>query len=566
MMCIGVQRYTFRARSPIVSNAKFQMFLPGDFVAGDDKPKVFAELASVIAIVATLEGGVISFLKASGVPNDLGALYGSAIKDLIWVVTCGAALIVAFVFLHYFETLGAGAEPAGSGVRERFDKERRRLADYLDADDSYAARLKTFLGWIDYFFDGNSQPTQRAYTLSEPAHAWSASAYDRCLLLALVYPILAIIFCWTVAGHVGPVESALGLRGDAAWEQRLIAFVSLLFLPITYWKFFRASGSYRVVWGIAFLVAFASAVAFAFAVTGAFAVIFASTGAFAFALAVTGAVAVTIAIAFAVTGAFAFAVAVAVSYLSSKARERGWQGVFLVIYTAIMFGLCFAAARSFSAPEKAIFIQWMVAKPLLLFLGLFTLVNAPFDWLSLGLTRLLLRYGIQKGGWWPYVLAVIDAVVASALITLLAVAMAWSNDLFNCLAEQGGGEEARVLPPAAFYLGMLEKDPWSPEFWWVYATLFSTMIPSVINLFIAGFSFLRTLPWSRNFVLANMREDETMPVVARLVSASILTAQVALAWPLAIAAQLFLTYVVLWQFMPNIGLGILHLTEKLSFA
>jgi hypothetical protein len=202
----------------------------------------------------------------------------------------------------------------------------------------------------------------------------------------------------------------------------------------------------------------------------------------------------------------------------------------------------------------------------LLFLGLFTLVNAPFDWLSLGLTRLLLRYGIEKGGHWPYVLAVIDAVVASLLITILALAMAWSTDLFNYLVEQGRAEQTRVLPPSTFYLGMLERDPAAPEFWWVYAMLFSTMIPSVINLFIAGFSFLRTLPWARNFLLSNMREGETMPIVARLISSSILAGQVALAWPLAIAAQVFLTYVVLWQIMPRLGLGILHLAEKFSFG
>jgi hypothetical protein len=29
------------------------------------------------------------------------------------------------------------------------------------------------------------------------------------------------------------------------------------------------------------------------------------------------------------------------------------------------------------------------------------LLNAPFDWASLGLTRALLRRGLELGGWWP---------------------------------------------------------------------------------------------------------------------------------------------------------------------
>ena len=41
--------------------------------------------------------------------------------------------------------------------------------------------------------------------------------------------------------------------------------------------------------------------------------------------------------------------------------------------------------------------------------GLLTLLNAPFDWASLGLTRALLRRGLELGGWWPYLLALVDA-------------------------------------------------------------------------------------------------------------------------------------------------------------
>jgi hypothetical protein len=242
-----------------------------------------------------------------------------------------------------------------------------------------------------------------------------------------------------------------------------------------------------------------------------------------------------------------------------------WRAKFLAIFTVIMFLFCLAATRYFSGWQVVGHGGWGDAGPKILFFGLLTLVNAPFDWLSLGLTRFLLRYGIQLGGLWPYALAVVDAVVASALITLLALAMVWLTDLFNYLAEQGGGEKAPILPPMPFYLGMLHKQPFAPEFWWAYATLFSTMIPSVINLSIAGFSFLRGFPPARKFLLSHMREGETMPVITRLIAATILTAQGAAAWTLAIVAQIVLTYVVLWHAMPRLGLGILDLVEKLTF-
>lgn len=552
-------------------------------MAGDEKPSTFAELASALAVIGALAGGAITFLTASGLADDLGAAYGVAVKNLIMSFAGFFAAVFGLVFLWYFESLGGGAEAAGSGLRGRFDGERARLSRYRAADDGYAQRLKAFLAWIDRFFDGDNLPSQRARILSEPAHVWTAAAYDRCLLLAFLYPVVVIFFCWTIAGHLGPAESALGLREANGWF-RAGTTGSLVILGLSSSKFMRAVGLPKIFWGVACLSAIT--VAFDFAGAGAVAVSFASVVVLfavsyrigANAIAFTIAFAVLLAVVGAVASIFDFVVSVVVSvlvivagpllvvFLSDKSKKEGWSGVFLGVFSGLMFALCLLSVGVLSMLGTAENIGWLDAETLLLILGLFTLVNATFDWLSLGLTRFLLRYGIEKGGYWPYALAIVDAIVASLLITILALAMAWSTDLFNFLAEQGGGEQARVLPPSRFYLGMLERDPAAPEFWWLYATLFSTMIPSVINLFIAGFSFLRTLPWSRNFVLSNMREGETMPVVARLISSSILTAQVALAWPLAIAAQVFLTYVVLWQIMPRLGLGILHLVETLGFV
>jgi hypothetical protein len=83
-------------------------------------------------------------------------------------------------------------------------------------------------------------------------------------------------------------------------------------------------------------------------------------------------------------------------------------------------------------------------------------------------------------------------------------------------------------------------------------------------LFIAGFSFLRSFSPIRDFLVENMREGETMPAATRLAAAAILTSQGALAWILAIGAQIVLTYIVLWQLLPRIGLGILKLAEALT--
>ncbi|MGH6840124.1 MAG: hypothetical protein ACREDT_15315, partial [Methylocella sp.] len=143
------------------------------------------------------------------------------------------------------------------------------------------------------------------------------------------------------------------------------------------------------------------------------------------------------------------------------------QGVFLSLFLPAMILGCLGAAYAFPT------------FPLLLFLGLLTLLDAPFDWASLGLTRALMRRGLELGGWWPYLLALADALLAAIIIALLALTMVISVQAFDELAVHGGGAKAAVLPLDALFDG-IAKNPTAPEYWWAYALLLSTMIPSLI--------------------------------------------------------------------------------------
>jgi hypothetical protein len=80
--------------------------------------------------------------------------------------------------------------------------------------------------------------------------------------------------------------------------------------------------------------------------------------------------------------------------LSYVAIKNRWQGLFLLLFLVGMMLICLYAADLLSA-----LLCWVAAGPLLLILGLLTLINAPFDWTSLGLTRALLRRGLELGGW-----------------------------------------------------------------------------------------------------------------------------------------------------------------------
>jgi len=219
---------------------------------------------------------------------------------------------------------------------------------------------------------------------------------------------------------------------------------------------------------------------------------------------------------------------------------------------------CLAAAGMLGQAEG-----WPLSGALLLFFGLLTVINAPFDWAALGLTRALLRRGLELGGWYPYALALADALAAAGVIALLAVVSVLGVQAFGDLAAHAGGEKARILPLGPLFDG-IAANPSAPEYWWAYAMLFSTMIPSLLNLMIGGASLLRGVPWLTAALLRAMPERRAPRSFDRTWIAGVLTAQVLLGVLLGIAVQAFLVYVVIVLLLPVFGLDLLGLARAVA--
>jgi hypothetical protein len=207
---------------------------------------------------------------------------------------------------------------------------------------------------------------------------------------------------------------------------------------------------------------------------------------------------------------------------------------------------------------------WGGSGPMLLFLGLLTLLNAllnaPFDWVSLGLTRALLRRGLELGGWWPYLLALVDAALAAVIIACLALVMVIGVQAFDELAVHGGGEQAAVLPIDKLFDGIANNRA-APEYWWAYALLLSSMIPSIINLAIGGMAFTRGIPWLARLLLQWIPEGKAVPEYKRQPAAIGLTIQMFAGAGLGIAAQAFLAWGLIFHLMPWIGLDLLDMAR-----
>jgi hypothetical protein len=545
-------------------------------MAEDSAGKVLGALVS--AAVAALPS------LTAGFTGVIGSMLATVLSVLGGI--CGP---VAFlIYRRYVGVLGAGARPKGSPARLAYDALRENLSEGNIATRLYARWLSAFLDAVDRFFGdaGLADRTlfPRAFGLKTPAPLWTAPAFDRCLTLALIYPIVTIFVIWAVSGHVGPAEAALGLKPELTGWRRGVAIAVVGFPIFAYWRAMRTKGWKFCAWFTVISGAFGFAVAVigpvalavalvavgAFAVTGVVAVALAIAIAVAVAAAVAGAIAIAFAAVFAVAFAIvadvvfvvaiaiaiAFAIAVAIPWLSDIAVKHGWQGVFLSIFLFGMILVCPVAANLLSPLET-----WDVAGPLLLFLGLLTLLNAPFDWASLGLTRALLRRGLELSGWWPYLLALVDAVLAAVIVAALALTMVIGVQAFDGLAVHGGGKP--VLDLDDLFDG-IAAHPADPEYWWLYALLLSTVIPSLINLMIGGASLLRGVPGLPSLILRFMPVGKAVPTFERNWIALVLTLQVALGAILGVAAQALLVVGVIGYVMPWLGLGLLDMARDVA--
>ena len=239
------------------------------------------------------------------------------------IVVAGLVAVPLYLGLRYYVVLGRAAKRHGSEKRESYDKLRARIEAGGTPALVYNRALAYALDCVDRFFGDPERADESWFTRLTGWDAtgarWTARAYDRCLLLALVYPVASVFVVWTISGQVGVAEATLALPPHAPDWRRALSAAVMIGAGYAAWRGVRASGWRTIAWN-AVAVAGADAVAVALALAGAVvvavfvaaAVAGAVAGAvdFAFAFAVAFAVAIDFALAVALALAFAVAVAV----------------------------------------------------------------------------------------------------------------------------------------------------------------------------------------------------------------------------------------------------------------
>ena len=374
----------------------------------------------------------------------------------------------------------------------------RDLLRHDGAAERYRSVMRRGLDWLDSRLSAHEAPQGPAQK------AWSFGLLNATMALALAYPILAITIQWLCG-------SAIDFGGQevmaASPPQARIFTAVWLGSSVLVYLFAGASKS-RWRWTLVILATgilllgliFADgfAVPGNIAVAGTVAV--ASVGAGTVAVAFTGPVAGAFAGAVAGVGAVAFVAPVLVAATSAGtvagAEERSSRPMARrLLFCGVLVALLIVAIKmpdDFGAGQRNQAVFFMLT------MGVLPLVNAVFDFASVGLTRYLLRLGLeQKRAAWR---AVLDGLGGIAIFFALGCTLI----AFVTFVVPADGVP---LVDLTQLFADMRRAP--GDYIWLMVTLFSTLIPTLLHLSVAVLTLGLQYPAPlRNFVAGLLERGE----------------------------------------------------------
>jgi hypothetical protein len=484
---------------------------------------------------------------------------------------------------RYFDTLlGYSANPRGSEEHLRYKALRFGLVSSCRPLQIYTKLLKKTLDKIDWLFGdvpGKAVPNlgTRLFGLTNPAYVWTVASLDRCLLFALFYPMLTVSVIWAVYNESGVAGAALFFPTTNPGYQRGIA-LAMMFLAVGGIIVAKRRVALMSL-AVAFIVAVIIGANSGAAIIAALGVLILGTGDAARSGVVTVACFVAIALALSVSGLFhpsiagtgpliaglagaiAGALSIGVAKAYQHAKRIGHHPIFLPTFILVALVLIYELVWLL-APHMSL-EAWRRTGALLLIFGVLTLLNAPFDFLSLGLTRGFLRRGLEKKGLSPIWFAFYDAASALVIISALACVLILAVQLFGALEILGHQHRTLDLKDA-FYA--IQTNPSAPQNFWIYALLITTQAPSLFNVAVGAISVARAFRPLSEFIHRRLPDGKPILsadkiwIVPLLIVRSVLPAAAGI-----LAGLTALLAVPLW-FLPLIDFDIVEQVRRLVEA
>lgn len=353
--------------------------------------------------------------------------------------------------------------------------------------------------------------------------SFTVRVLDWALLLAVLYPTFLPILGWALTS--APVM--IGTFELIPEEPRLwprLATIGVLAMSL--FSALTASASQEHSSGFRWLTLVVLIGAIAVAFTAAVA----SAGTFTGVVALTAAVAFAAAVAFVFAGTFAVvdgrAVAGAVPVAFTAAVASAFASALDIVVVVAVAGVLFLkrlimqkspllgpaygvyAATLFIALAGVVaFAPWQEADPefvsLFLFLGVLPLVNGLFDFVSYGTTLSLLRWGTHRR----------RRIIVSALLDLaaaLAIFLVLGCTLIAVVHWMNETAQVEFFPLPDLFAAVASGNIGS--YWWVYAMVFSTILPTSLHFLHAFFSTLLLFPaWAAEPLRATVTRAQYHP-------------------------------------------------------
>jgi len=159
-------------------------------------------------------------------------------------------------------------------------------------------------------------------------------------------------------------------------------------------------------------------------------------------------------------------------YKHLKKNKNNWLVHYWLLYSLFLLGFIIMTFALGQIKD-----DWI---KLLFFLLILPLINTPFDWLSLGVTRGLLHAIVSEHH------STLTTLLWAALDIILALILLFSLTSIGIFTlALGNTISGKELFEINMVLDRIKSDPSNQDNWWIYAMLLTTLIPTFFHFLIA---------------------------------------------------------------------------------
>ncbi len=405
------------------------------------------------------------------------------------------------------------------------------------ASKFYNTRLNNFILFLNDFFGNQKQIPDHPKWWIELLSYYTVKSFTRSLFLAFFYPLISVACVWIINSNAYLGDLRLLPTCSPFWLRPLIFLIILASLFASYKSYITNKAHYFFaavsvfVFGaivIAITVPNGGAFAGAFADIGAIAIVGAIAGAIAGSTinfninVITGVATVVVVGILSIVGAVvaidsvisisivnrtiaiigAGVCSLFVMFLQYRMRKKNKEELFWITFISAM--LITLLAINHILPDIT---NNKASRSIIIFMITLPIINAFFDWLSVGFTRFLLNHQHQGNFKKKLILLAIDLFAAFIFLCFLVMAMILFFKAMNYSAELSVNN-AQWLNINEIINQMKKENPSNPgPPYWLYLTVLSTFIPTLIHIVVASCSV---------FTLMTFREDHCIKIMKHL--------------------------------------------------